>query len=103
MMNQESSQQTTDVDSSRSPLCLFALADDSVAANEPWVIERGAKVDGYSKRYSLYWKTDRAHIAFFPTCGYLCSALSLNSVCVIENPTRRQVRMMLRAIGLHVE
>lgn len=102
-MSDLDSPQPVQLGASRSTHCSFAFADDSLVANEPWVIERGAKVDGCSKRYSLFWETDRAHIAFLPTCGYQCSVLSLNYVCVIENPTRRQVRMMLRAIGLYVE
>ena len=81
----------------------FVFADDALVCNEPWAIERGAQVDGCSKRYALFWETDRAHVAFLPTCGNMCSVLSLNYVCTIENPTRRQVRMMLRAIGLNVE
>ena len=81
----------------------LVFSDDAVICNEPWAQERGATVDGCSKRYALCWETDRAHLAFLPRSGHLCAVLSLNHVCVIENPTRRQVRMMLRAIGIVVE
>lgn len=76
--------------------------DDDCPVTQEWLESVGAKVDGCTKRLSYVWETDRASVYVCPMCGHLCPILGLNGTMIFRNPTRADVRRLVRAIGLSV-
>lgn len=76
--------------------------DDDCPVTQEWLELVGAKVDGRRKRLTYIWETAKASVYVCVMCGHLCPILGLNGTMILRNPTRADVRRLLRAIGLSV-
>lgn len=82
-------------------------ADDDELVTQQWVSDTFghhlASCDW--KRYALHIATDKfaRPIGWCPPCGVLAQCLCLNEWVLIDNPTRRQVRALLSALGIKVQ